>query len=127
MAVSGISTTCAQDGKFSFELKSLSALGFSVSEGAVFEIQLRAETSAGSSKPSSIKVLYTAGAGGTRPMLITSGGSESALVTGGSLSASVRITNKLNRMPGSAQTSAEDAFLKTGGTLESQMGPRLQH
>lgn len=127
VAVSGINATCAQDGKFTFELKSLSALGFTATEGAVFEIQLRSETAAGSSNPSSIKVLYTSAAGGSRPVLVTSGGTGATLASGGTLTASVRITNKINRSPGSAQTSAEDAFLKTGGTLESQMGPRLQH
>jgi hypothetical protein len=97
ITVSGINLTCSQDGKFSFELKSLASLGYAPTEGTVYEIQLKSETSGGTSKPSSIKILFTSGAGGTRPVLVTSGGTGAVLPSNGSLSSSVRVSHKINR------------------------------
>src|SRR5262249_25920031 len=53
------SVTCQTDGKFSFQLKSLTGLGFALTEDQTYEIQLRALTSAGVSKPSSLFVHYS--------------------------------------------------------------------
>ncbi len=116
LTVSGISVSCSADQKFSFELKSLAALGYTVSEGTVYEIQLRGETSAGSSKPSFIRILYSAASGGVVPTLITAGGTGGHLAIGTSgVSASVRITNKMNqRSVASQQANSDEASLKSG-------------
>lgn len=129
LTVAGLNVTCSTDKKFSFELKSLSALGYTATEGRVYEIQLRSETSGGTSKPSYIRILYTSAAGGIRPTLITSGGTGSTLASHASgISASVRVTNKINRAPTSAQASPESAFLKTSGSgISAHIGVRINH
>lgn len=126
LTVSGINVTCATDNKFSFELKSLAALGYTVTEGAIYEIQLRAETSGGVSKPSYIRILYTSAAGGSRPILITSGGTGAALASNGNISASIRVSNKRNNIAG--QSKSEDAFLKegpVGSDISAHIGVRI--
>jgi len=129
LTAAGLSVTCSMDKKFSFELKSLAALGYTVAEGQVYEIQLRSETSGGTSKPSYIRILYTSAAGGVHPILITSGGTGSTLATdvGSGISASVRVTNKMNRDPASPQVNPESAFLKTGGGISAHIGVRINH
>ena len=128
LTVSGINVTCSTDRKFSFELKSLASLGYTVSEGSVYEIQLRSETSGGTSKPSFIRIRYTSAMGGTRPTLITSGGTGSTLATGSGISASVRVTHKMNRDPASPQGSPESTFLKEGtGGISAHIGVRISH
>jgi hypothetical protein len=125
-----INVTCSSDGKFSFTMKSLTDLGYTVAEGTTYEIQLRSETSAGMSKPSSIKIYYSTTAGGTRPIRITSGGiiggGESTVGVGtttGVFKANIRITNQMNDMA-SAQSSSEDAYLKTGSAFKARVGIR---
>lgn len=96
LAVSGISVTCAADQKFSFTLKSLADLGFTPQAGETYEVQLRGETSAGISKPSSIKITFTAA--GLRTILAGPGGLQSPNVvatTGdGLIKAEVRVGGK---------------------------------
>lgn len=77
LAVSSVSVTCATDQKFSFTLKSLTDLGFTPQAGETYEVQLRGETSAGISKPSSIKITFTNGSNGVQPALASGGGLQS--------------------------------------------------
>ncbi len=119
LATSAISLTCATDGKFSFVLKSLADLGYTVSEGQIYEIQLRAETSGGVSKPSFIRITYSTQTGG-RPILITSGTSTA---TGGALSAEIRLSNKQNA---TAAANGDDTSTKTGsGGLSATIGVKV--
>jgi hypothetical protein len=123
LAVSGVTVTCATDGKFSFTLKSLSDLGFSVTEGETYEVQLRAETSGGLSKPSYIRILYGASSNGRRPILITSGTNT---ITDGAnnLKAEVRIGNRQNA---TAAISGDDTSTKTGGGLSATIGVKINY
>lgn len=71
--VSSPTVNCSSAGTFSFELKSLSSLGFSgFTEGKVFEIQLKASTSAGYSKASKIMITYSLG--GNKSIWLAAGG-----------------------------------------------------
>ncbi|MGE4133448.1 MAG: hypothetical protein AB7F86_17535 [Bdellovibrionales bacterium] len=67
------SVTCATNGTFSFTLKSLLDMGYELNEGKTYEIQLRGETSAGSSNPSYIRITYSSGSG-NKNFFITAGG-----------------------------------------------------
>lgn len=122
LATSTVSVTCSTDGKFSFTMKSLTDLGFTVNDGETYEVQLRAMTSGGVSKPSYIKIAFTQGASG-RPILITSGTNT---VTDGvnNLSAEVRITNRQNV---TAAVSGDDTSTKTNGTLSATIGVKINY
>lgn len=127
LATNGASVKCAEDGTFSFELKSLSALGYTVAEGTTYEILLRSSTRAGISKPSKILVTYSTASGGKRPIMITSGGGKVTDGTATGFSAQIRIANKAN-VPVNGQTGSEKAFLKTDGTangFSAQIGVRM--
>jgi hypothetical protein len=123
LAVSGVTVTCATDGKFSFTLKSLSDLGFTVTEGETYEVQLRAETSGGTSKPSYIRIFYGASAGGQRPILITSGTNT---ITDGTntLKAEIRVGNRQNADPAPV---GDDTSTKTGGGLSATIGVKINY
>jgi hypothetical protein len=113
LTVNDISLTCTSDGKFSFELKSLSNLGYTLTENSVYEIQLRGVTTAGMSKPSSILITYSTKLGGARPTLITSGSTGTQpLTTTNGFSARIRIGNKSNGDISNPAT-ADNASLKT--------------
>lgn len=107
---SSVSISCSSDGRFSFQLKSLTDLGYTPVEGTVYVIELRGVTSGGISKPSIIRITYTTSMGGHTPTLITSGGTGSGAMintvsndpTNG-FSAQVRISNKQNQnLPGTS-------------------------
>ncbi|MGE3760338.1 MAG: hypothetical protein AB7H97_21415, partial [Pseudobdellovibrionaceae bacterium] len=121
LAVSTVSVTCSTDGKFSFTLKSLTDLGYSINDGEIYEVQLRGVTSGGVSKPSYIKIAYSQGANG-RPILITSG--TNTITDGANLKAEVRITNRQNI---TAAVSGDDTSSKTGGALSATIGVKINH
>jgi hypothetical protein len=75
--VSNATVNCASTGTFSFELKSLTALGYTVSQNTTYEIQLRGLTSAGNSNPSYIRIRYTNPVGAPR-LTLAGGGVHSA-------------------------------------------------
>ena len=124
LVVSGVNLTCSSDGKFSFELKSLTDLGFTPVEGKVFEIQIRAETSAGFSKPSTIRIAYSKAAGTKHPTIVTAGsvlGGGDRFAQGTTYKAEIRVGNKILN---SAPTSADDVMFKTGATYKARVGIR---
>lgn len=108
-----VSVTCAADGKFSFTLKKLEDLGFTLSENAVYNIEVKGVTVAGLSKPSTIRITYSTTMGGARPTRITSGSTLRDTNASG-FSADIRVTNTANEISG-GQTSAEDFYKKTDG------------
>ncbi len=128
LAVSGVNVTCSTDGKFSFELKSLSDLGYTVTEGSVYEIQIRSETSAGMSKASLIKILYSTTAGGSRPIRISSGGilggGDGARASGTAFKADIRVSHQLNHDAVAPQASSEEAYEKSGSSFKARIGIR---
>lgn len=124
-----VNVTCATDGKFSFTLKSLTQLGYTLTEGKTYEIQLRSETVAGMSKPSSIKIFYSTLVKGTRPIRITSGGiigsGEGTVGVGTSTAmfkANIRVTHQMNDV--GVLTSPEDVVMKAGTTFKARVGIR---
>jgi hypothetical protein len=127
LAVSGISVTCSSDGKFSFTLKSLTDLGYTPTEGTVYEIQLRGSTTAGMSKASSIKILYSTSAGSTRPIRVASGavigGGDTVQASGASFKGEFRIGHQMNDIAGS-QADPEAVLWKTGTNFKARVGVR---
>ncbi|MCB9072249.1 MAG: hypothetical protein H6623_01410 [Bdellovibrionaceae bacterium] len=129
LSVSDIKMNCTSNKKFSFELKSLAALGYTVSENAVYEIQLVGVTSAGDSKPSKIIITYSSALGGKRNTVVTSGGTGGKFITDGTANgfkAKVRISDKSN----SPIINADDALTKTDGTtngFKAHMGIRINN
>jgi hypothetical protein len=80
--VSAPTVNCSSSGTFSFELKSLTALGFTpLVEGHTYEIQLTGMTSAGLSRPSYIRITYQSGAG-NRNIWLAAGGIHNAAASG---------------------------------------------
>lgn len=81
-AVTAPTVNCSSGGTFSFQLKSLSALGFSpLVENQTYEIQLTGMTSAGMSRPSYIRIIYSSGAG-NRNIWLAGGGIHNAATSG---------------------------------------------
>ncbi len=72
LTISGATVACATSGTFSFELKSLTGLGYTAVVGQTYEIELRGMTSAGNSRPSYIRITYSSPVGA--PHLLLSGG-----------------------------------------------------
>lgn len=74
VANSAPTVTCAANGTFSFQMKSLNALGFApLVLGQTYEVQLKGMTSAGPSRASSIYILYSNGVGNPN-IRVTGGG-----------------------------------------------------
>lgn len=121
LSASTVSVTCSTDNKFSFTLKSLTDLGFTPVDGQTYEIQLRAQTSGGTSKPSYIKITYAQAFNG-RPTLITSG--TNTVTDGANLKAEVRITNRQNI---TAAASGDDTSTKTNGSLSATIGVKINY
>lgn len=112
IAKSTVTVACASTGKFSFELKSLQSLGYKAQDGETYEIELRADTSAGVSNPSYIRITYNPAQGGYRPVLLTGGSTFGA--TGGTFSADVRV-------------SAKESPVATGGAFSAKVGVRANY
>lgn len=102
MVTSGITVNCATNGTFSFQLKSLADLGFTLVDNSNYEIQLRGVTSGGISEPSTIRILYsTTGGAGPKRVVLTSGGTETTtsgerLATSANFKAEVRLDHRMN-------------------------------
>lgn len=128
VATGTVVATCQDDGKFSFELKSLNDLGIVLKKGSTYEVQLRGVTTAGPSKPSSIYVRFGADVG-PRLAVVSSGGTLSgpqgrmATSTGGGLKGFVRVGNRMpayDTPPSSSGTMTESVSM--GGTMKARMG-----
>lgn len=95
LSTSGATIQCSSNGTFSFDLKSLTDLGFTVTADSTYEIQLRAVTSAGTSKPSYIRITYSTGHGGPRIQIagggITGSADQAHKAMGTGLSAIIRV------------------------------------
>ncbi len=58
LTVNPATVACSSAGTFAFELKSLSGIGYTAVLDTTYEVQLRSVTSAGTSNPSTIRILY---------------------------------------------------------------------
>lgn len=127
LSTSTINVTCATDGKFSFTLKSLTDLGFTPTEGTVYEIQIRGETSAGMSKASTIKILYSTSAGSSRPVRVVSGavigGADGTRAIGSSFQGDFRVTHQGNYLT-APQLSPDEVIWKQGSNFKARVGIR---
>ena len=128
LATSAINVTCSTDGKFSFTLKSLTDLGYTPTEGTVYEIQIRGETSAGMSKASAIKILYSTAAGSSRPVRVVSGavvgGADGTRAVGSTFQGDFRVTHQANQLAGATQSSPDEVIWKAGSTFKARVGIR---
>lgn len=79
VATSSPTVTCTSNGTFSFTLKSLADLGFTVAENQTYEVQLRGDTSVGLSNASTIMIKFN-NPDSNAPVgtLVTLGGTESS-------------------------------------------------
>ncbi len=121
-AVSTVSVTCASDGKFSFTLKSLTDLGFTISDNRTYQVEVRGITDAGISRPSTIRILYLA----PKRIFITSGGTQSNTVgprlsIGTTFQAEVRLGHLINDYSNGAEMKAKTSasFIMKSGAAES--------
>ena len=95
-----ITVQCSLNGRFSFLLNGLSALGITPAEGATYHVDLRAVTSGGISQPSVINIRYsTANGQDPKHMLITGGSTESSglgprVATSTNYKALIRVSNR---------------------------------
>lgn len=96
IAVAPATVECSNNGTFSFDLKNLTDLGYTVSEGQTYEVQLRGVTTAGVSNPSSIRIYYTTVRGANRIILtggaIHGGGDSANKATSGLFSANIFVS-----------------------------------
>jgi hypothetical protein len=129
MTTGGLNVTCAQDGQFSFTLKSLTDLGFAPQDNGTYTIQLFAVTRAGNSNPSTIRIVYSK-EGGTGPkrILITSGSTQTSRspviarqAASTSFRAEIRVDHQLNHY--TTPTSADSMLVKTSPSFKMKLGP----
>lgn len=87
--VTAPTVNCSSAGTFSFQLKGLTDLGFSpLVENQTYEIQLTGMTAAGMSRPSSIRITYSSGAG-NRNIWLAGGGIHNAATSGNNADAAM--------------------------------------
>lgn len=127
VTVSPASVTCSSNGKFSFQLKSLTGLGYALTEGKTYEIQFRSVTSAGASRASTLKIRYSTEAGsGSKRIHLTQGGTLSSGAERKVASANhIGIFNIVNRMPSYGSASLEGAMavqVSSGGNFKAKFG-----
>jgi hypothetical protein len=128
MSTGGVTVNCSSTGTFSFTLKSLADLGYTVVSGTTYDIQLRAITSGGTSRPSTIHIVYsTTGGADPHHILITSGGTESSSAERIALSshfkAQIRISGKITNYSSAA---SPDANLKSSTHFQMRSGYAAQ-
>lgn len=124
LSTSGAVIQCSSNGTFSFDLKSLTDLGFTVTENSTYEIQLRAVTSAGTSKPSYIRIAYSTGHGGPRIQIAGGGITDTSAdqahkATGTGLSALLRVNTY---SPDTSTLSSDSMTTLTGVGFKLQLG-----
>ncbi|NJL25983.1 MAG: hypothetical protein HC902_13000 [Calothrix sp. SM1_5_4] len=103
LTIAGVDVNCASmgtSGTFKFTLKSLKDLGFNPQEGRTYEIQLRGVTVGGMSKPSVIRIRYSA-ANGTRPAPVTVSAGGTRTASGGAYKAEFRVNFMTQEAPSS--------------------------
>jgi hypothetical protein len=83
LTTAGLTVNCASTGQFSFTLKSLVAMGFTVQNNTNYQIQVQGVTAGGISNASTINIDYTTtGALGPKLVQVTSGSTLSPTVAG---------------------------------------------
>jgi len=115
---------CKTDQTFSFTLKPLTAMGYSLVEGKTYSIQLRGVTSAGISRASILNIRYSTSNGtGANRILISAGGTMSKpgprMVSSSNFKAVVSIGN---RMPATGQAADMKVNVSSGGTFKAKIG-----
>lgn len=111
---------CSNAGTFSFDLKSLSALGYSgFYDGKTFEIQLKGMTSSGLSRASSIIITYSTGAGNRDIWIagggIHGGGDSAFTATSAAIKAEIFVNHLSSRAPASGDYPKNTSIeLRTG-------------
>lgn len=113
---SSVSINCGTTGKFSFTLKSLTDLGFTIVDNRTYDIELRGVTSGGLSRSSLIHIVYSTGGGpDAKQIKIISGATESnsgpRLATSTSFNAVIRVSNRAPAYTGSP--TADEVVRKT--------------
>lgn len=125
IANSAVTVTCQSDGKFKFTLKTLAGLGFNPVMGTTYEILLRAQTSAGVSKASTLKIFY-ANVGGTSRVTVTSGGTLSGSaprqVASTNFKAVLRVDHRMPDYATPGSTGAMQVQTSSGGNFRAKMG-----
>lgn len=111
IAVSPATVACSSSGTFSFQLKSLSALGYTAVEGTTYEIQLKGFTSVGFSNASFIRIRYVSPVSAPRLMLSGGGvhsgsGNEGRRVSSLNFKADLRMNFLQNPTPDLVSSSA---------------------
>ncbi len=105
---------CSSKGTFSFQLKSLSDIFANVKMGETYEIQLRGVTSAGSSKPSYIRISYQSPTGNPYVTIAAGGihgGAEVAnKASGAGFKADIFVRHMGKTFPGAAQNPSNAEF-----------------
>lgn len=123
LATSAATVSCTSSGTFSFEMKSLTGLGFTPVQGQTYEVQLRGQTVAGQSNPSYIRITYTVGNGGPRILIsgggIHGGGSDAHAASGGTYKAVVRVNNYANN---TGSLTSDAMSTKSGGSYIMKSG-----
>lgn len=107
---SALQIDCETDGTFSFTIKSLADLGLTPTIGTTYTIEIRAQTTAGLSRASIIKLTY---AQPLRPVMITAGSARPSDGTPTGFAAEVRVTHRQN--PGTVTDGTPGGFSATIG------------
>lgn len=111
---------CSSQGTFSFELKSLNALGFtSINDGDRFEIRLRATTSSGLSRASLIYITYGSGMGNKHIRIagggIHGGGNAASRAQNGQFQVEISVSHSAKQDPLTSVYPSDASFiLRTG-------------
>lgn len=118
-----VNVTCATNGKFSFTLTSLNAMGFSISDNRTYEVELRAVTDGGVSRPSVIRVLYLT----PKRIYLTSGSTLSntnapRIAQGATFKAEVRLGHLMNDYPELTNVNATTMNIKSGANFTMKAG-----
>jgi hypothetical protein len=127
IAVSNADIRCAVDGTFSFDLKSLSDLGFTAVANGTYDVQICGVTSAGLSQPSTIRITTLPG---RNPVSVNAGSTGKQMVTDGivgGLSAQLKVGNQTNDSAG--PLSNDGSLTKTDGSptgLSATIGVRAE-
>lgn len=117
-----ITVACSSTGTFSFTLSSLSAIGFSIVDNSIYEIQLRGVTSGGISRASTIRLSF-AQVGKPQRVYITSGSNESNAVGARRVaSATYQAEIRLGHMSNNALTNMNEAIIKSSATYKFKGG-----
>jgi hypothetical protein len=127
VAASAPTVACSSSGTFSFSLKSLVTLGYSVAEGTTYEIQLKGFTSAGLSNPSYIRIRYASPVSAPR-LMISGGGVHSTPTNEGRRLSSMSMTPnfqavvRMNYMQHPHHVTEDHLSTSSGSTFKAHLG-----